>query len=363
LIPAALQLLGASYRSGADTWLYPLDLSLAAGEINVLLGETRAGKTTLLRLMAGLDRVTSGAVLLGDRDVTDIPVRQRNVAMVYQQFINYPSLTVYENIASPLRLARRPEADVRTEVTSLAEALHLTAFLDRYPSQLSGGQQQRTALARALAKRAELLLLDEPLVNLDYKLREQLREELRRLFSERGATVVYATTEPQEALQLGGRIAVLSQGRLLQSGPTLEVFRRPANVAVARTFSDPPFNMFEARIADAGRNAVLSDGTKLPLPVHPSGTSDTPDIMLGVRAHQLSLAPSPTSCTLLGRVALAEKSGSDTYLHFACSGGTFVAQLPGVHDFSLGDTCSLHIEPAALFGFDRGGALLFAPQR
>jgi glycerol transport system ATP-binding protein len=363
-MPAVLQLRGVSYRSGADTWLYPLDLSLADGEINVLLGETRAGKTTLLRLMAGLDRVTTGAVFIGDRDVTDLPVRRRNVAMVYQQFINYPSMTVHDNIASPLRLAKRPESEVRAEVAALAATLHLTPFLDRYPSQLSGGQQQRTALARALAKRSELLLLDEPLVNLDYKLREQLREELKRLFGERRVTVVYATTEPQEALQLGGRVAILAEGRLLQSGPTLEVFRRPANLAVARAFSDPPFNTFSARLADAGRSAVLSDGARLPLASRPLPhvPADT-EIVLGVRAHQLSLAPSPTSGTLVGRVDLAEISGSDTYLHFSSAGGTFVAQLPGVHDFALGDTCSLHIDPSSLYGFDRGGALLFAPQR
>ena len=239
----------------------------------------------------------------------------------------------------------------------------MTPYLDRYPTELSGGQQQRTALARALAKRAELLLLDEPLVNLDYKLREELREELQRLLDEQSATVVYATTEPQEALQLGGHVAVLAEGRLLQAGPTLEVFRRPASLAVACAFSDPPFNSFDARIGDAGRSASLSDGTKLPLPPHCMDHMPTadPDITLGVRAHELSLIASPTSGTIAGRVALAEISGSDTYLHFSSSDRTLVAQLRGVHEFSLGEPCALHVEPSALYGFDRSGALLFGP--
>ena len=169
----------------------------------MLLGATSAGKTTLMRLMAGLEHPASGRVLVDGKDVTGVPVQRRNLAMVYQQFINYPSLTVFENIASPLRLARRSDAAIRERVQMIAETLRLTPFLQRRPAELSGGQQQRTALARALAKDAELVLLDEPLVNLDYKLREDLRNELRNLFTRRRATVVYATTEPQEALQLG----------------------------------------------------------------------------------------------------------------------------------------------------------------
>jgi glycerol transport system ATP-binding protein len=261
-----LRLSGVSYRAGSETWLYDIDLALEPGRLNVLLGPTGSGKTTLLRLMAGLDRPTQGRVFVGDRAVTGVPVRRRNVAMVYQQFINYPSLSVYENIASPLRIARWKDADIRARVTSLAETLRLSPFLDRLPAQLSGGQQQRTALARALAKDAELLLLDEPLVNLDYKLREELREELTQLFSQRRTTVVYATTEPQEALQLGGHTAVLAEGRVLQFGPMAHVFRRPATLAVARVFSDPPLNVIPsdlvplpaARAGDSSREMLFA---------------------------------------------------------------------------------------------------------
>jgi glycerol transport system ATP-binding protein len=183
----------------------------------VLLGATQAGKTSLMRLMAGLDTPTTGKVLVDGKDVTGMPVRERNVAMVYQQFINYPSLKVADNIASPLKL--RGETGIEARVKALADKLHIGMFLDRYPAELSGGQQQRVALARALAKNAPLMLLDEPLVNLDYKLREGLREELTQLFATGDSTVIYATTEPGEALLLGGYTAVMDAGELLQYGP------------------------------------------------------------------------------------------------------------------------------------------------
>src|SRR3546814_6074130 len=197
-----------------------------------------------MRIMAGLDTPNVGKVLVDGNDVTGQSVRQRNIAMVYQQFINYPSLTVAQNIASPLRL--RGEKDIDRKVQALAEKLHIGMFLDRLPAELSGGQQQRVALARALAKNAPLMLLDEPLVNLDYKLREELREELSQVFSSGDATIVYATTEPGEALLLGGYTAVLDRGELLQYGPTAQVFQQPKSLRVARAFSDPPMNFFKA---------------------------------------------------------------------------------------------------------------------
>ena len=343
-----MRLSGISYRAGSELWLRDIDLSLAAGGINVLLGATLAGKTTLLRIMAGLDRPTTGRLLAGDRDLTGVPVRQRNVAMVYQQFINYPSLTVYENIASPLRVARKSEGEIKTRVTQLAETLRLTQFLARYPAELSGGQQQRTALARALAKDAELLLLDEPLINLDYKLREELRAELTQLFASGRTTVVYATTEPLEALQLGGHTTLLAAGRVLQSGPTLEVFRRPLTLEAARAFSDPPLNVLPA---------AAVDGIRLPIAA-PSAT----EILLGIRAHELSLVGESGQIALRGRVELAEISGSETFIHLARDDVRLVAQVPGVHNLPLNEPCTLYIRPTSLYGFDRSGRLLFAPE-
>jgi len=352
-----LRLSGIHYRVGSELWLEDIDLSLAKGGINVLLGATLAGKTTLLRIMAGLDRPTAGRLLAGDIDLTGVPVRQRNVAMVYQQFINYPSLTVYENIASPLRVARRNEAEIRTRVTALAETLRLTPFLSRYPAELSGGQQQRTALARALAKDAELLLLDEPLINLDYKLREELRAELAQLFADGRTTVVYATTEPLEALQLGGYTTLLAAGRVLQSGPTMQVFRRPATLAAARAFSDPPLNVIPARVDARNHEAVLPDGVRLPI-----APTQASEIVLGIRAHEFSLAGASGLTALSGRVELAEISGSETFIHLARDDARLVALIPGVHDLALNEPCTLYVRPASLYGFDSSGRLLFAPE-
>jgi glycerol transport system ATP-binding protein len=285
--------------------------------------------------------------------------------MVYQQFINYPSFSVYENIASPLRLARVRETEIRKRVDEIAETLGLTALLARRPSELSGGQQQRTALARALAKQADLVLLDEPLANLDYKLREGLREELVRLFAQRGTTVVYATTEPQEALQLGGRSIILVEGRLVQQGPTLEVFRRPTTLEAARTFSDPPLNCLAASIAGSHLTAALAGGTQLPLPPHAARSlrGGPQEIVLAVRAHHVSMTPkSSTSGAIRGRVDLAEISGSDTYLHVAHENLTIVAQIPGVHTFTLGSACTVYVDPTDLYGFNADGTLSFAPE-
>ena len=248
-------------KVGAQTWLYEQSIAPKSGAVTVLLGATQAGKTSLMRLMAGLDTPTEGRVLVDGQDVTGMPVRERNVAMVYQQFINYPSLKVADNIASPLKL--RGESNIDARVRALADKLHIGMFLDRYPQELSGGQQQRVALARALAKNAPLMLLDEPLVNLDYKLREGLREELTQLFAAGDSTVIYATTEPGEALLLGGHTAVMDAGELLQYGPTAEVFHAPRSLRVARAFSDPPMNLL-AGTAAAG-SVQLAGGPALAL--------------------------------------------------------------------------------------------------
>ena len=211
-------------KAGRENHISDLSLSLERGSLNVLLGPTLSGKTTLMRLMAGLDKPTSGDITLDGKSVAGVSVRKRNVAMVYQQFINYPGLTVYENIASPMRLARINKTELDRKVREAASLLKLEPYLERTPLHLSGGQQQRTAIARALVKQAELVLLDEPLANLDYKLREELRIELPRIFAETGAIFVYATTEPQEALLLGGKTATLSEGRLTQFGDTISVY-------------------------------------------------------------------------------------------------------------------------------------------
>src|SRR3954466_4165602 len=220
-----------------------VSLTLERGTLSVLLGPTLSGKTSIMRLLASLDKPTSGRVLVDGKDVTGIDVRQRSVAMVYQQFINYPSLSVYENIASPLRVQGRPREEIDRRVREAARLLQLEPYLNRMPLQLSGGQQQRTAIARALVKGADLVLLDEPLANLDYKLREELRAELPRIFEASGAIFVYATTEPSEALLLGGRTVCMWEGEVLQAGETSKVYRHPDTLRVAQVFSDPPLNV------------------------------------------------------------------------------------------------------------------------
>src|SRR5690554_4423891 len=193
------------------------NLTFEAGSFNVLLGRTLAGKTSMMRLMAGLDKPTKGRVLYKGEDVTGQSVQRRNISMIYQQFINYPTLTVYENIASPLRLAKMAKHEIDRRVKETASMLQIEPLLKRYPLELSGGQQQRTAMARALVKDATLVLFDEPLVNLDYKLREELRAELRELFRERQCIAVYATTEANEALALGGTTTDRKSTRLNSS--------------------------------------------------------------------------------------------------------------------------------------------------
>jgi len=338
----------------AQTHLYPLDLALVPQAVTVLLGATQAGKTTLMRVMAGLDVPSAGRVLADGRDVTGMPVRQRNVAMVYQQFINYPSMTVADNIASPLKL--RGERGIAARVQALAAKLHIEPFLQRLPAELSGGQQQRVALARALAKQAPLMLLDEPLVNLDYKLREELRNELTQLFASGESTVVYATTEPTEALLLGGYTAVLDSGELLQYGPTAEVFRKPKSIRVARAFSDPPMNLLAGGLRAHG--VALESGLMLAVaPPAAAGASVT----VGVRAGALRVHAREGDLALPGRVELAEISGSDTFVHVETAVGELVAQLTGVHQFELGAPITLYLSPTQTYVFDAAGDLLSAP--
>ncbi len=356
-----LALEGVVKRVGAETHLYNIDLALEPGTLYVLLGPTLAGKTSLIRLFAGLDRPTSGRLLRDGRDITGTSVRKRGVAMVYQQFINYPSFTVYDNIASPLRRGGAPRDTIDARVREVAAMLHIDELLDRLPAELSGGQQQRTALARALARDSDLLLLDEPLVNLDYKLREELRVELKAIFRTGRATVVYATTEPMEALMLGGQTIVLDAGRVLQTGPTIEVFHRPQSLRVGQVFSDPPMNVIDGRVE--GGRALLGDSLAVPLAGHLANLAPGP-YRFGVRASHLALTRrADDAIEFSGTVELAEISGSETFIHVAHSGIIWVVQEAGVHPLKLGERRSVFVDPGSLFAFDPEGALVAAPAR
>ena len=344
---------------GGETHVQEVSLTLERGSVNVLLGPTRAGKTSLMRLLAGLDWPSSGRILVEGTDVTGLDVRKRSVAMVYQSFINYPTLSVYENIASPLRVARLPRAEIDRKVREAAKLLRLDAFLDRSPLALSGGQQQRTALARALVKGADLVLMDEPLANLDYKLREELREELPRIFLARGSILVYSTTEPSEALLLGGNVGTLWQGRLTQFGPAAAVFRRPADLVSAEVFSDPPLNRL--RVEKRAGALALETGGTVPAAGAFEGLADGPYLM-AFRAHHLHLQrPSPTAFALRGRVQVSEITGSESFVHVDYGVARFVAVTGGVHELEPGAEIDTFVDPAEVFVFTEAGALAAAP--
>lgn len=345
---------------GSETHLYEMSLTLNSG-LNVLLGPTTAGKTSLMRLMAGLDNPTSGTITEDKQDVTRLSVKKRDVAFVYQQFINYPSLTVFENIASPLRVrGGLKRAEIKQRVEEAAEMMQIHALLKRLPAELSGGQQQRTAIARALVKESKLLLMDEPLVNLDYKLREELRAEMQNIFASRDAIVVYSTTEPLEALMLGGTTFVLDEGRILQSGPTLDVYHNPVSQRVGEVFSDPPMNMLAGAIDSAAirLQGDFSGGTAPHMSTLSAGS-----YQIGVRANHVTLAPtSPGDIVIPANVDLAEISGSETFVHASRDGGFhLVAQLTGVHSYSVGEEVKLYLNPQRLYIFDSSGALAASP--
>ncbi len=356
-----LELSGVSKQVGRDVHIRDVSLRLERGSLNVLLGPTLSGKTSLMRLMAGLDKPTTGRVSMDGKDVTGLSVRQRDVAMVYQQFINYPAMTVYENIASPMRIAGTDKTTLDAKVREAAELLKLTPYLERTPLNLSGGQQQRTALARALVKGAELVLLDEPLANLDYKLREELREELPRLFAETGAVFVYATTEPHEALLLGGNTATLHEGAVTQFGPTIAVHDRPADLVTARTFADPPLN-----VAD-----VVNRGGQLHMGDVPVGAADAAladgAYTLGLRPHHVSLqADAAHVAGVPVTVGTSEITGSETYIHVTTGEGagaprSWVVLTHGVHRLTPGDALTVHLDPSRYYLFDGSGALASAP--
>ena len=345
---------------GKESHLRDISLRLEPGTFNILLGRTLSGKTSLMRLMAGLDRPTSGRILMDERDLTGVSVRKRDVAMVYQQFINYPSMNVYKNIASPLLLAKVDPKEIDRKVHEVSEMLHIDNLLDRLPAELSGGQQQRTAIARALVKDAELLLLDEPLVNLDYKLREQLRTEMREIFKRRKSIVIYATTEPLEALTLGGNTAVLHEGQLEQFGATVEVYQHPQTTRIAQAFSDPAMNFVNGKVTD--KRMQLEGTEEVLLPAH-LRTVTPGNYQFGIRPSHLQLEQiSAEELEFTMQVNLAEISGSETYVHLDHQGGTWISQRQGIHSYQIDEQVQVYVNPAHLYLFDLDGHLVASPE-
>lgn len=348
-----LQMDDVSYAVGAETFIYPTSLTLEQGTMNVLLGPTSSGKTTLMRLMAGLDKPTKGRIRWQGEDVTGQRVQDRKIAMVYQQFINYPAMTVYENIASPMRLMRLGKSEIDRKVRETAALMQLTPMLDRKPLELSGGQQQRCALARALVKNAGLVLLDEPLANLDYKLREELRAEIPRIFAESGSIFVYATTEPEEALLLGGNCATLWEGRVTQFGPTAQVYRQPKDATTARVFSDPPMNFLTVE----KRGDLMRFGTNESMATNRSDLRDG-TYTLGFRPNHLTLEPGEGCIRFEAELSVVEITGSETFVHLRHGDARWVGLIHGVRDLSPGQSLAVYLDPTRIYIFAQDGALV-----
>jgi len=285
-----------------------LDLQIADGEFFALLGPSGCGKTTLLRTIAGLEVASTGSVSIGDRDVTNLPPGQRDVAMVFQDYALFPHMSVQDNIAYPLRIKKMDRRTRGAKAAQTAAELGLSQLLERRPGQLSGGQQQRVALARAMACHPSVFLLDEPLSNLDARLRLEARTFLKRLQRELGITTVFVTHDQAEALALADRIAVMDGGRIRQVGTPTEVFRQPANTFVAGFIGSTPMNLIHATVVD-GEVAVGS--VRLALPEHAHGqVADGENVVFGVRPEYLDLSSEPVAGALSGTVAVVENLGS-----------------------------------------------------
>jgi glycerol transport system ATP-binding protein len=353
-----LELRNVVKRVGAETHIHETSLTLATQGFNVLLGATGAGKTTLIKLMAGLEQPTSGEIWFNGENVTGRSPQRRNVSLVHQFFINYENMTVFGNIASPLRIAGLSRAEIERRVGETAELLKLTPMLGRRPSELSGGQQQRTALARAIVKDSGLVLLDEPLANLDYKLREELRDQLPQLFADRGAIVVYATSEPSEALLLGGHTATMSEGRITQFGVTPVSYRQPRDLETAEVFSDPPINA--APVIKRGDRIILDDTVQWPA-AGAIATAPDGNYTVGVRPHYVTPERSAEHAVQLnGRVLVTELSGSESVAHFELNGRTWVAQSHGVHPYKVGAAQDFFVDVEGCLYFGADGSLVTA---
>lgn len=352
----SIELKGVVKTKDAETHIYETNLKLLKGGFNVLLGTTLSGKTTLMRLMAGLEKPTQGEVWFDGKNVTGMAVQKRSVAMVYQAFVNYPNHSVYDNIASPLKVAGVSKSEIKSRVESIADLLKLTPMLNRMPSELSGGQQQRTALARALVKNAELVLLDEPLANLDYKLREELRDELPKLFAGSGATVVYATSEPMEALMLGGHTATLHEGRVIQYGETAEIYRAPNNLTSATVFSHPPINT--TTVIKKGDELFIQDILCCKIDGSFKNLADG-SYILGVRPHHLTpFSTDDKAVKVQGVVKVTEISGSDSVIHIVFGGSSWVSESHGIHPYKVGETIDLFMNINQCMLFDEQGDLI-----
>lgn len=335
-----------------------ISMEIKDGEFVTFLAPTGEGKTTLLRIIAGIERPDKGRIYYNEKDVTDLPVQKKNIAMVYQWFVNYPSMTVYDNIATPLTASPKKfsKNEIDKKVRSTAELLKIDSVLDHYPSEISGGQQQRLAIARAFVKDADYIFLDEPLTNLDYKLQEELRVELKGIFSEkRQGAVVFATPQPIEALVLSTYVGFLHEGRLMQFGPVEEVYEKPFFMEVGAYFSHPAMNIFDCRLISDDKKLWLKATDQLSLQVDQfKGVLKGDRFMLGIRAHDLSVQKeNKRMIPIKATIELDEVVGSDTELHLNHQGVPLIALLQGIGRYELGQEINLYLHPGRFFVFEK----------
>ena len=346
-----------SFKPTEEYHLNDVTLNFNPGKMYTILGRTLSGKTTLLKTIAGLQTPDSGSIKFEGADFLSVPVWNRNVAMVYQQFINYPHLNVIENISFPLKQRKMEENIIEKEVKEAMEKVGLIGFELRKIQELSGGQQQRVALARSLAKKAKILLLDEPLVNLDYKLREGLREEFKKLFSGSEASksiLIYASTDPLEAMQLNGDIIVIDEGKVLQTGSAKEVFENPATAKVAEITNDPAMNINKGHIQD--NTLVMNNNVQIQIPDQlksiPNG-----DYQVGIRATDLYLDDNGFSFD----VEISEISGSETFLHLRNNDLKCVATIEEVKTYEANEVVKINFDKSKIYLFKETGELLHSP--
>ncbi len=334
----------------------------AEGEFLVLLGPSGCGKTTLLRLVAGLETVSRGTIRIGDQVVNDVPPRDRDIAMVFQNYALYPHMTVYENMAFGLKLRRVPKAEIDRRVRAAARVLELEHLLDRRPHQLSGGQRQRVAVGRAIVREPRVFLFDEPLSNLDARLRVEMRAELARLHRELGRTMLYVTHDQVEAMTLGQRIVVLNQGRVQQIGTPLDVYHRPANRFVAGFIGNPPMNFIDGRLERLNGLRFVGEGGHVQVPL---AEAEWPNIQpgqrvtLGVRPEAV-IPTTPERATVQGPVETVEVLGAVAHLYVRVGQTTVVAQVDAAQCPAPEQTAYLHFDSTRIHLFDAetGQALL-----
>ena len=329
---------------GAVQVVKGLDLEISEGEFLVLLGPSGCGKTTALRMVAGLEPVTSGRILIGTRDVTQVLPKYRDVAMVFQSYALYPHMTVAENIGYPLKLRRLPQAERDAAVREAATKVHLGDYLDRYPRQLSGGQRQRVALARAMVRRPSVFLMDEPLSNLDAKLRGHMRSELKHLQQDLGVTTIYVTHDQIEAMTLAHRVAVMDQGVVQQIARPREIYDHPVNLFVAGFIGSPPMNFVLGRISEGH---FVGDGGRLAAP----GLEAREDVILGFRPEDCTVM-APEDGSLQGRLYAAEMTGNETIVTCSIAEAQVVVKMDKDFEMAIDSAVGVAIDPGKLCLFD-----------